>query len=108
MIKMNEENKMYEYLLEHNYISQNENKNPLRQQELSKERAECIANKYNNLVEELQNNWNELKKWLEEQKEFINDIPIFSNDIKNNHIGMIGAYNNSLDKMQELERCKDE
>lgn len=62
---MNEENKMYEYLLEHNYISKNENKNPLRQQELSKERAECIANKYNNLVEELQNNWNELKKWLE-------------------------------------------
>ena len=82
---MSEDNKMYEYLLEHNYISKNENKNPLRQQELSKERAECIANKYNNLVEEktkvalanhkyasqcedkvivLQNNWNELKKWL--------------------------------------------
>ena len=51
----------------------------------------------------LQNNWNELKKWLEEQKEFINDIPTFSNDIKNNHIGMVGAYNNSLDKMQELD-----
>lgn len=59
-------------------------------------------------IEQLQNNWNELKKWLEEQKEFINDIPTFSNDIKNNHIGMVGAYNNSLDKMQELEQGKDE
>lgn len=86
---MNEENKMYEYLLEHNYISKNENKSPLRQQELSKERAECIANKYNSLVEEktkvalanhkyasqcedkvivLQNNWNELNKFVEEEK----------------------------------------
>ena len=54
-------------------------------------------------ITKLQNNWNELKKWLEEQKEFINDIPTFSNDIKNNHIGMVGAYNNSLDKMQELD-----
>ena len=57
---------------------------------------------------QLQNNWNELKKWLEEQKEFIKDIPTFSNDIKNNHIGMAGAYNNSLDKMQELEQGKDD
>ena len=54
-------------------------------------------------ITKLQSNWNELKKWLEEQKEFINDIPTFSNDIKNNHIGMVGAYNNSLDKMQEME-----
>lgn len=47
-------NKMYEYLEEHNYISKNENKDPLRQQELSTTRAECIANKYDSLTNELQ------------------------------------------------------
>ena len=90
MIKMNEENKMYEYLLEHNYISKNENKNPLRQQELSKERAECIANKYNNLVEELQNNWNELTKWVIEQEQKAWDE-------------VSSTFGYVLNKMQELE-----
>ena len=93
-IKMNEENKMYEYLLEHNYISKNENKNPLRQQELSKERAECIANKYNSLVEELQNNWNELKKWLEKQ---------LGKGFSENEI-----YIDVIYKMKELEQGKDD
>ncbi len=45
-------NKMYKYLLDHNYISKNENKNPLNQQELSKERAEAIACKYENILKE--------------------------------------------------------
>ena len=44
-----------------------------------------------------------LKKWLEEQKQFIDDIPTFSKDIKNNHLGMIGAYQNTFDKIKELE-----
>ena len=64
-------NEMYKYLEEHNYISKNENKDPLRQQELSISRAKCIANKYINLVEKLQqenkqlkDNWNKLKEWL--------------------------------------------
>lgn len=94
MIKMNEENKMYEYLLEHNYISKNENKNPLRQQKLSKERAECIANKYNNLVEELQNNWNELTKWLIQLQKF--------KGINQQGFSW-GVAQEVLDKMQELE-----
>ena len=47
-------NNIYEYLKEHNYISKNENKDPLRQQELSTARAECIANKYDSLTNELQ------------------------------------------------------
>lgn len=47
-------NKMYEYLKEHNYISKNENKDPLRQQELSISRAKCIANKYDSLINEIQ------------------------------------------------------
>ena len=45
----------------------------------------------------------ELKKWLEEQKQFIENIPTFTKDIKNNHIGMIGAYENTLDKIKEFE-----
>lgn len=44
------ENKMYEYLEEHAYISKNKKSN--YQFELTKERAECIANKYNSLVGE--------------------------------------------------------
>ena len=105
MIKMNEENKMYEYLLEHNYISKNENKNPLRQQELSKERAECIANKYNNLVEELQNNWNELKKWLESWLENDKYCYLAENSIDKCRCEV---YKELLNKMQELEEVKDE
>lgn len=45
-------NKMYEYLKNHAYISYN--KKSTYQFELSEERAECIANKYDNLTKELQ------------------------------------------------------
>lgn len=54
----------------------------------------------------LQNKWNELKNWLEEQRKFIKEIPTFRSDIEHNHLGMVGAYNNTLDKMQELEGKK--
>lgn len=88
-----DENKMYEYLEEHAYISKNKKSN--YQFELTKERAECIANKYNSLVEEkdkeidfhknneqiaidcqnklnekierINNNWNELEKYLNDK-----------------------------------------
>lgn len=67
-----DENKMYEYLEEHAYISKNKKSN--YQFELTKERAECIANKYNSLVEEkdeeikrLNNNWNKLEKYLSDK-----------------------------------------
>lgn len=60
-------NKMYAYLKEHAYVSENKHSN--YQFELSEERAKCIANKYNSLTEELQqenkqlkDNWNSLKK----------------------------------------------
>ena len=59
-------NEMYDYLQEHNYISKNKNKNPLRQQELSEERAECISNKHDNIVKELKKENQELKKQVEE------------------------------------------
>lgn len=79
---------MYDYLKEHAYISKNKKSN--YQFELSEERAECIANKFNSLVIDLyQNQWlgriqdleqenQELKKQLSnshqievQQKEFI-------------------------------------
>lgn len=81
-------NDMYDYLKEHAYISKNKKSN--YQFELSEERAECIANKFNSLVIDLyQNQWlgriqdleqenQELKKQLSnshqievQQKEFI-------------------------------------
>ena len=62
---------------------------------------ECHCNRIE--VEKLQNNWNELKKWVEKQSKFIKDIPVFTSDIANNHAGMIGAYDTTLEKMQELE-----
>lgn len=52
-------NKMYKYLTEHNYVSKN--KSSFRQKELSEERAECIACKYENLVRELQDENEKLK-----------------------------------------------
>ena len=60
---------------------------------------------YNRIIE-LQNNWNELKKWLEE----------FLNEIKQNDVydrtsyedGKIIAIEIISEKMQELEKVKDE
>lgn len=116
-------NKMYEYLKEHAYVSENKHSN--YQFELSEERAKCIANKYNSLTEELQqenkqlkDNWNKLKEYL------INDL----ND-RNGH--RVAEYEDGnkvsetispiytlmedksktmkevLDKMQELEQGSD-
>lgn len=71
-------NKMYEYLKEHAYVS--ENKNSDYQFELSEERAECIANKYNSLTEELQQENKQLQEELEEYK---NPIKYFKYANKN-------------------------
>ncbi len=53
-------NEMYKYLKEHSYISQNKKSN--YQFELSSERAECIANKYDSLTDELQQENKQLKE----------------------------------------------
>ena len=58
-------NKMYKYLMEHNYISNNEDKSPFIQQELSKERAICIANKYDSLINDLENRINKAIEYIE-------------------------------------------
>lgn len=55
-------NEMYKYLKEHSYISQNKKSN--YQFELSEERAECIANKYENLINDLQQENKQLKEQL--------------------------------------------
>ena len=55
-------NKMYEYLKEHAYISYN--KKSTYEFELSEERAECIANKYDSLTDELQQENKQLKEEL--------------------------------------------
>lgn len=52
---MMKENKMYDYLLNHNYISENKKSN--YQSELSIERAECIANKFKSLIDEENTNF---------------------------------------------------
>ena len=91
-------NKMYEYLEEHAYISKNKKSN--YQFELTRERAECIANKYNNLCEEqdkeierLNNIINELEKWLEE------DLKQVYRDAGHRHNLILEV----LDKLQELK-----
>lgn len=76
------DNEMYKYLKEHAYISYNKKSN--HQFELSVERAQCIANKYHNLTEELQQEKKQLKKdinrilennYTEEQLDFaVNEV----------------------------------
>lgn len=72
---MNEENKMYNYLLNHNYISENKKSN--YQSELSIERTECIVNKFNSLVEEENAN---LKQALIDIREYVNNNCVFIDD----------------------------
>lgn len=69
-------NDIYKYLEQHSYISENKKSN--YQFELSEERAECIANKYNSLVKGLQEKnkaiEEEFIKYLEDMLEDENDI----------------------------------
>lgn len=62
-------NKMYEYLKNHAYISYN--KKSTYQFELSEERAQCIANKYDSLTDELQQENKYLEQQCKKQKEVI-------------------------------------
>lgn len=95
-------NKMYEYLKNHAYISYN--KKSTYEFELSEERAKCIANKYDNLTEELQqenkqlkDNWNKLRKWIVYNKH---------NENTEQHY-LVVDYGTLLGKMQELEQGSD-
>lgn len=92
-------NKMYEYLKNHAYISYN--KKSTYEFELSEERAECIANKYDSLTDELQqenkqlkDNWNKLKEYLIKEQARI----VIENTDEDEFI-----YTDLLNKMQEIE-----
>lgn len=64
-----------------------------------------------NLKQELdhsKNNWEELKKWLEEQHQFIIEIPAFTKEIIQEHKTMELCYEDILNKMKELEEKNGE
>ncbi len=65
-------NKMYEYLKNHAYISYN--KKSTYEFELSEERAECIANKYDSLTEELQQENKILRDNAEHNEKVVNKV----------------------------------
>lgn len=71
-------NEMYKYLKEHSYISQNKKSN--YQFELSEERAECIANKYENLINDLQQENKQLKEIINKAIEFLYKIKFDKTD----------------------------
>lgn len=52
---------------------------------------------------QLQSNWNSLREWLEEQHQFIIEIPAYTKEISIEHKTMEICYENVLDKMNELE-----
>lgn len=60
-----------------------------RQTELERERL-------NNII-------NELEKWLEEQHQFIIEIPAYTKEISIEHKTMEICYENALDKLKELK-----
>ncbi len=73
-------NKMYEYLKNHAYISYN--KKSTYQFELSEERAECIANKYDSLTYELQKENKKQKEVIDKAIEYIsNKKAIINTDV---------------------------
>lgn len=86
---------MYEYLKEHNYISRNENKNPLRQQELSKERAEAIDCKCENIIKEEKQ---ELIEYLHNKLGSLNSLEMFGNHSHNKEIAIVKEILNKIEK----------
>ena len=54
-------------------------------------------------LDQYKNNWEELKKWLEEQHQFIIVIPAFTKEIIQEHKTMELCYEDILNKMKELE-----
>ena len=96
---MNKE--MYKYLQNHNYISRNTNKNPLRQQELSTERAECIACKCNSILEEKDEEIERLNNIIDELEECLKYWLKLSEENKN--MSNYTIYSNVLDILKELK-----
>lgn len=100
-------NKMYEYLKNHAYISYN--KKSTYEFELSEERAECIANKYDSLTDELQqenkqlkDNWNKLREYLFDIRKRGFALQNLANVTKNTEPNI--AILIIINKMQEMEK----
>ena len=96
-------NKMYEYLSQHSYISDVKTCN--RYLELTKDRTECIVNKYNSLVEEKDKEIERLNNIIDEIKKYvIDEYYCFDNESLEFEIA-----SNILDKLKELKGSdKDE
>lgn len=62
-----------------------------------------IINMYEEKYKDLQTRWNSLREWLEEQHQFIIEIPAYTKEISIEHKTMEICYENVLDKMNELE-----
>ena len=69
------------------------------------EQDDTLEYLYNRIIE-LQNNWNELKKWLEECLNEMKQNDVYDRTSYEN--GKIIAIENVSEKMQELEQGKDE
>jgi hypothetical protein len=99
-----EAQEMCEYLEEHNYISKN--KSLSKQKELSIERAECIANKHNSLIEELQQENTQLKENWDKLEEYCKNYAYWVKD----NVDMFKVWKTFhlvLDKMKELKESED-
>ena len=100
-----EAQEMCEYLEEHNYISKN--KSLSKQKELSIERAECIANKHNSLIEELQQENTQLKENWDKLEEYCKNYAYWVKD----NVDMFKVWKTFhlvLDKMKELKESEVE
>ena len=93
-------NEMENYLYNHAYVSNIKICN--RQFELSKERAECIANKYNSLVEEKDKEIERLNNIIDELEE-VSYLGMIENTANNDMSkGLNIAYEYINNKIQEL------
>lgn len=92
-------NKMYEYLKNHAYISYY--KKSTYEFELTKERAECIVNKHNNLIKDLEEENKQLKEDIQKLQKELNEenLQCSKNAIE---INDLKEKCKELDKMCEL------
>ena len=91
---------MYKYLKEHSYISKNKKSN--YQFELSKERAECIANKHNNLLNDLQQQCKKQKEVIDKSIELLGNYKHYSTPDEKQNSDNEDLVNNAFDILKEM------
>lgn len=102
MNKEYENNDMWHYLLKHNYIS--EYKKITQQEELSIERAECIANKYRTLIEEKDKQLDKYKNVIDKIKEKLKEDLKYGRS--KDHLWLMGYYDACKDINKLLEEVE--